>query len=230
MTERANPSFAMRFRRPLLLLALLFVTVIGAFILYRTQIELTRDRANATHPVSTPAASARPETSVTFRHPGPAFVEPKIESGPNAANDYKRAFALSDQLTDAERGMLANFQKMPDSETAKALAEKIQPIIELLKQAAKEPKCDWGYSADDLNALHSESRREGRRLAQAALFAANYQFAEDPSGAFDILNSLRQFGHNVSDNYLGAMLNVGMLRGADDVIAINAARLASRCA
>lgn len=154
----------------------------------------------------------------------PVLLETKIESGPNAANDYKDAFVLYDRLTEEEKKTLANQKTMPDPETAKALAKKIRPILELLRQAAAEPKCDWGYGQVSFDTPMPQISKINQ-LGKLALWDATYQFPTDPGTALDDLEALRQLGHNGSDLLIGATLERGLEGGANEVIRQNAGSL-----
>ncbi len=144
--------------------------------------------------------------------PAPDFEDrdaPRAErTGVDASTFYKDAFALYDALGVEERKMLNPKEKV-DADQAAALFEKIQPIMQLLRRAAKADYCDWGLGEPsvDRGSPHS-SKALG--LAKVAVWSANYRFTIDQEGAVDDIAVLSPLGHHTSDTLIAHILSVGI--------------------
>jgi hypothetical protein len=179
---------------------------------------------NASMPPSAESTSDQRATLSLSRSASEKRISPqaKIESGPNAANLYKNALSLYGQLTEQEKETLTKWHDLPDAETAKALAARIRPILELLHQAAKEENCDWSLGSYSFFREPTQLSKM-RPLVYVALWDASYQFTSDSDSAFGDLQDLEQLGHNLCDPGAGAAVELGIERAALKVVQLNAA-------
>lgn len=161
-----------------------------------------------------PVASQNAATSVDEENVTPLSLPderdapPIVREGADASTFYKDAFALYDALSAEERKMLNPKEKV-DADQAAALFEKIQPLMELLRQAAKADYCDWGLGEPSVD-RKSPLSNKATGLANVAVWSANYRFATDQEGAVDDIAVLSPFGHHVSDTLIAYVLRMGI--------------------
>lgn len=154
--------------------------------------------------VLAPSATRSPHLPAIARwesEPAP----PMPPAGQNAADVYKNAFALFDQLTAEEKEILRDPKKAVDAEKAAALLGKIQPILELLREAAQMPECDWalGPIGPDTEMPHLS---KAMQLAHLARWAATQQFPTNPDAALDDLLAAAHLGRQMSGTVIGLMV------------------------
>ena len=134
---------------------------------------------------------------------------PRAErAGVDASTFYKDAFALYDALSSEERKMLNPKEKV-DADQAAALFEKIKPIMELLRRAAKADYCDWALGEPSVDRKSPQSSK-AIGLANVAVWSANYRFATDQEGAVDDIAVLSPLGHHVSDTLIAFVMRTGI--------------------
>jgi hypothetical protein len=109
---------------------------------------------------------------------GAADDPPAAPSPPNAADIYRRAFAAMPELTKDEERLLQGQASPADPAE---LSEKLGPALQLYRQAARMPHCNWGVSLEKqtmtfqallphlqpLNTLAGAAAWEGERIKTA---------------------------------------------------------------
>ena len=88
-------------------------------------------------PLPAPDNVASQETSTNL------VAEPAVIPT-NAATVYRQAFAIFDALSKEQQYMVTDWRTNLDPSVAAELCEKIQPICDLVHQAAAATNCDWG--------------------------------------------------------------------------------------
>jgi hypothetical protein len=157
--------------------------------------------------LSQPATRAQSQTGSTLLNLSPAeaarraaiaklgFINP--HTGVNAVDSYSRAMALYNQLTGAEKNTLANWRTKLDPQSAAALSAKLQPILQLLRDARGADYVDWGtdpLAPDDRRARFNAMQS----LSQVAQWEANYEFQTDPAQALQDLAAAETLDRNVA--------------------------------
>jgi hypothetical protein len=130
-------------------------------------------------------------------------------TAPNAAMLYRQAFALYDELSEEQKHLIVNWRTNVDSSVAAELCEKIQPICDLLHQAAAVSNCDWGLEQPIAFATPLPHLSPCRNMARAAVWNVAHCRADDPAGAVDDLAATSRLGQNVSSPAL-VCHNVGL--------------------
>jgi hypothetical protein len=125
----------------------------------------------------------------------PATSQVAVPTITNAAVIYQRAFALYDALTKEEKELIAGGTNDPS--TAADLCGKIQPICDLMRQAAAVSNCDWGVEQPITFATRLPYLRSCRDLARAATWSVGHCRTDDPSMALDDLVATSRLGQNV---------------------------------
>ncbi len=150
--------------------------------------------------------------------------EPSQPRGVNGTNLYLKASALLKQLSEAERKMIKEpREEVPEAE-AKALFEKLKPVLALIHEAARADYYDWGLGE------FSFDKRQPQytiivELARAALWSAAYRFSDDPAGAIEDLAARRQIPRSETHLLIGGLVVSTIESGALDVIRENAVHL-----
>ncbi len=184
-------------------------------------------RANPFAPSESSPASPEPAPSIASgdaANPGAISAEgwqpPAPRPGVDASNFYKNAFVLYAALTKEEEKMLFQQRDEMDAGKAAALFQKIQPILELLRNGAAADYCEWGLGEPimDTNLSHLGKVAELGRLAR---WSASYRFPSDPQGALDDLKAQARLGHHTADCVLGWLVQMGMESGALEVLRQN---------
>ena len=147
-------------------------------------------------------------------------------SGLNAADLYKHAIGLFEELTEAERQILKqHFQPgRMKAEDAAALSEKIQPIMDLLREARKAGYADWGVGNAGFD-VPMNYIAKAQEIGQLAYWEAGYRFQGDPAGAVLDLAAREALGRSVDDSALGFLVNDSFNATALSLIAQNAGRI-----
>jgi hypothetical protein len=120
----------------------------------------------------------------------------------NAATIYRQAFALFDTLTQTQKDLVANWRTNVDASVAAELCEKIQPICDLMHQAAAATNCDWGVEQPITFETRLPDLNHCRGIARAAVWSVDHCRTGDPSGAVDDLVATSQLGQNASSSSL----------------------------
>lgn len=143
---------------------------------------------------------------------------PQKREGVDAANLYAEAFALFDRLTDEEKNILRKPSEEVDAETAAQLFEKLQPILELLRAAAKAGYCDWGTGEITFETTLPHMGK-AQQLGSVAIWASAYRFPSDPATAIDDLGALSRLGHHLSDTMIGVLVSGSIEARANKLLA-----------
>lgn len=153
-----------------------------------------------------------------------AFTEETSPSGTNAADLYKGAFVLWRQLSDEDKKLLKERAKI-DPATAPAVFEKIKPILELLREAARAEYCDWAMEEPTFEKPLPQMQLV-MDLGRVAAWAAAYLFKQDPDAACQVLADHQSLGDSVG-NYclIGSLVQKSLESVADNVLRDNFASL-----
>jgi len=153
------------------------------------------------------------------------------ESAPiptNAATLYRQAFAIYDALSKEQKDLTAG-GRTNDVSVEAELCEKIQPICDLMHQAAATTNYDWGLgqpvSVNPLPPYLSPCRN----LARAAVWSAAHCRTNDPSAAVEDLIATSRLGQNVSSpaTLLAHLVDLAIQGLVIHSVAENASLLAS---
>ena len=115
----------------------------------------------------------------------------------NAATIYRQAFALFDALSKEEKDLIRGGATNVDASVAAELCGKIQPICDLMHQAAAVSNCDWGVEQPITVTTRFPYLQSSRDLARAAVWSVAH-CRTDPSSAVDDLIATSRLGQNVS--------------------------------
>ena len=119
---------------------------------------------------------------IALADPSPA--PSPAHAGSNAADYYKQAIALYDQLSPEDQAIIFKRQQ-PTADQAAALHAKTQPIAALIRGAKKADYLDFRplvTNPADPNAI-SVVTQKVQHLAQTNYWEASYSFASDPADA-----------------------------------------------
>ncbi|MEO7932012.1 MAG: hypothetical protein ABIT76_02530 [Chthoniobacterales bacterium] len=135
-------------------------------------------------------------------------AETRLSAKDNAANDYRRAFALLEKLTKREKDMMsyrAVLKEEPSAVEVEALLTKIEPIIALLREGAAKPACDWRLH--DLRTLTTTTHMsKAWDLAQIAFWDAKQRVHDQPNSSVADVRALNQLSNSM-DAGTGSSLN-----------------------
>ena len=201
-----------------LLLIAVLVLVVGLWIA-RAQ-RLSRAEPDAATGVSSASLPIR-ERELPVPQTEPTVQQDSIRpGGTNAADLYKRAYALLNNLSEEEKQLLKSRNKS-DPAKAAALLEKIQPILALLKQGAKADYCDWAF--EDLTLGSPWPHLEQiYKLGNLTTWAAAQLFPQNPEAALELLSDQASLGDSVSNYALvGALVQNSLESKADALIREN---------
>jgi len=178
---------------------------------------------------SQPATQAQSPTGSTLLNLSPADAARRaaiaklgfIDPGVNAVDAYSRAMALYNQLTDAEKNALKDWRTKLDPQSAAALSTKLQPILQLLRDARDAGYVDWG--TDPLMPDAREARLYAMQyLSQVAQWEANYEFQTDPAEALQDLAAAEALDRNAAGALGGFRLYSDLRAPSIQIIAQNA--------
>jgi hypothetical protein len=153
----------------------------------------------------------------------------KRREGTNAAEFYKQAIGLYNQLTDDEKNMLRHPRDKQDPKVAAALYAKIQPIMDLLRKARKADYADWGLGPMTLENSTNKTAQytSAQQLAVLAIWDSTYRFQSDPDGAVGDLAAMEALGRSEDDSLIGLMVENSIHSGAMWLLAQNAGGITS---
>jgi len=179
-------------------------------------------------PIPSPAPSVTTQ-SATIIHAKSERVDTARQHPPgkNAADFYKQAWGLYNQLdlSDAEKKMLGDRSGKWDAEKARALFEKIKPVMDLLRQAKDAAYADWGVELKDVNSPVPQvpiAWALGRLLA----WNSAYEFQTDPKQALgDLSLNAGLASSMINGALIGFMGEQAIYLTTGDVIRQNAAEL-----
>ncbi len=146
----------------------------------------------------------------------------------NAAAIYQQAFALFDALSKEEKDLIRGGATNVDASVAAELCGKIQPICDLMHQAAAVSNCDWGLEQPVTVHTPFLHLTPCRNIARAAVWSVSHCRTNDPSAAVDDLIATSRLGQNVSSPTLIGYLTDLVLQGlVIESVAGHASMLAS---
>ena len=145
----------------------------------------------------------------------------KKRPGVNAADDYKKALGLYNQLSRDEKSRLRDWRALGNPKSAAALYAKIQPIMDLLRRARKADYADWGLGPVELRKAMPELQAI-QVLSQTALWESNYRFQTDSDGAVSDLSAMEAMSSSVVEDLIGFLVETGAHAAGIQVLAQNA--------
>jgi hypothetical protein len=153
------------------------------------------------------------------------------ESAPiptNAATLYRQAFAIYDALSKEEKDLTAG-GRTNDASVVAELCGKIQPICDLMLQAAAATNCDWELEQPITFKTLLPHLSPCRNLARAAVWSAAHCQTNDPSAAVDDLIATSRLGQNVFSpaTLIGHLVDLAIQGLVVHSVAENASLLAS---
>jgi len=116
----------------------------------------------------------------------------------NAATIYWQAFGIFDTLSQTQKDLVANWRTNVDASVEAELCEKVQPICDLMHQAAAVSNCDWGLEQPITFATKLPHLSRCRNLARAAAWSVAHCRTGDPSAAVDDLVAASRLGQTVT--------------------------------
>ena len=127
--------------------------------------------------------------------------------------------------------MLANPREEVDAETAAALFKKIQPIMELLRQAGTAAYCDWAMGPMSANSVMPQLNPV-MKLGTVARWSAGYQFlSANPEGAIADLATQSALGQSIGKQaMLGYLVATSLNTGVINLVRDNAGSLSPEAA
>jgi hypothetical protein len=177
--------------------------------------------------VSPPASTPKPDEG-SPREPATNQVTAPIIT--NAAVFYKQAFALYDALSKEDIDLIFGGTNNPS--VAADLCGKIQPMCDLIRQAAAVSNCDWGVEQPvTTNTVYPylQGLQDSRNLARAAIWSVGHCRTNDASAAIDDLIATSRLGQNVSSpaTEIGLLVDLAIQGLVAYSVAENASFLAS---
>lgn len=147
----------------------------------------------------------------------------------NAATIYRQAFAIYDALSKEDKDLIGNWRTNVDASVAADLCEKIQPICDLMHQAAAATNCDWGLEQPITSMTLLPHLSPCRNLARAALWSVAHCRTNDPSAAVDDLVATSRLGQNVSSPpmLIGHLVDLAIQGMVIDSVTAHASTLVS---
>ena len=116
----------------------------------------------------------------------------------NAAMVYRQAFALYDALSKEQKDIVSNWRTNVDASVEAELCEKIQPICDLMHQAAALTNCDWGIEQPITFDTVLPHLSPCRNIARTAIWSAAHCRTGKPAGAVDDLLAASRLSQKVS--------------------------------
>ena len=146
----------------------------------------------------------------------------------NATTIYRQAFAIYAALSQDQKDLIKDWRTNVDASVEAELCEKIQPICDLMHQAAAATNCDWGVEQPMTFDTLLPHLSPCRNLARAAVWSVAHCRTDDPSAAVDDLVASSRLGQNVSSTALiGHLVNVAIQGMVIDSITEHASMLVS---
>ncbi len=155
----------------------------------------------------------------------PLVVTATNASSVNAADIYRKAFALFAALSDEEKLSLADWKTEIDPIATAELCTKLKPITALAHEAAVMTNCDWG-----LGKITFETKlpymAQARSLARAMVWNASHCRQDDSEGLADDVEAALRIGYSVSSHFLiGHLVNTAIQNLAMDCLTENVGAL-----
>ena len=145
----------------------------------------------------------------------------------NAAAIYQQAFAIYDALSKEQKDLIRDWRTNVDSSVAAELCQKIQPICDLMHQAAALSNCDWGLEQPIVSTTKLPHLHPCRDIARAAIWSVAHCRTGAPSAAIDNLIAASRLGQRVSSALIGHLVDLAIQGQVIDSVAEHASTLAS---
>src|ERR1017187_5262623 len=163
--------------------------------------------------------------------PQETYTNQVAESAPiptNAATIYRQAFAIYNALSQEQKDLIGNWRTNVDSSVAAELCDKIQPICDLMHQAATATNCDWGLELPFTVSISLPHLNPSRNLARTAVWSAAHCHTNDPSATVDDLVAASRLGEKVALTpvLIGHLVNLSIQYMVIDSTAMQASTLA----
>ena len=168
-----------------------------------------------------------PDDDVT-REPLTNQVAMSATAYTNSAVIYREAFDMYNALSKEEKDMLGDWRTNVDASVVAELCAKVQPMCDLLHQAAAVTNCDWGLEQPMNFDTRLPHLNPSRGLARAAAWSVEHCRTGDPSAAIDDLVAASLLGQKLSSSALiGHLVDLAMQGIVIDSLADHASLLAS---
>jgi hypothetical protein len=139
---------------------------------------------------------------------GAAAAAPRSSQsgGATAADYYDQAAALYNHLSDDEKLMLSPPRDLSDEEAAK-----MNPIMELLREARRADYVDWRTGPAPFKDIPSEERRTEERynLSNMAVWDSEYRFKSDPKAAVSDIAAMEAMDRRLVDSWNAVVIEAG---------------------
>jgi len=147
------------------------------------------------------------------------------ETTTNGATIYRQAFAIFDALSKEEKDLIIRGPTNVDASVAADLCGKLEPMWDLMHQAAAVSNCDWGVEQPITVNTRFPYLQSSRDLARAAVWSVDHCRTNDPAAAVDDLVATIRLGQKVSSpaNLIGYLTGLAI----QGVVAYDAAGHAS---
>jgi hypothetical protein len=177
-------------------------------------------KADTVKPIVAPGVPAFKSDEISTN--GEMVRQSDVSAITNAADLYRQAFALYDPLSKDEKGLLGDWRTNVDVSVEAELCGKIQPICDLMHQAAAVTNCDWGIVT--LDKVPWPHLGQSRAIARAAIWSAAHCRSNDVTGATDDALSVLRLGHQVSQSaIIGSLVDIALQGLASSYVSQNIA-------
>jgi len=127
----------------------------------------------------------------------------------NGADSYKKAFTIYDGLSAQEQAVIRGSALEPNGAFADTLYEKVQPMMELLKEGRRAGNVDWKLGKPSFFRPFP-NLSEMQKLVYAVRFEAGRKFRTDGGDAVEDVTALEAMGRSAPRNLLGALVYFGI--------------------
>lgn len=157
-----------------------------------------------------------------------ALGPPKPDVG-NRADFYRQAMRLYEGLTQKETEMLKDTGGDLHGKEAASLYAKIQPIMDLLRQARNSDYVDWGMGPVSVENMQGKNAvfRSIYDLGKLAVWDSAYRLQSDADGAIGDLVAAEDVGRAGDDTLVGFFNCIGIHEAAVNLIAQNSGSVTS---
>ena len=148
----------------------------------------------------------------------------------NAADFYRKAFAVYDALSKEEKKVLGDWKAEGVTDQVAQLCEKVAPILDLMHEAAAQTNCDWGLGpmTRENNPIFLHYYDWCRALARTSIWRAAHCRADNLTRITDDLLANLQLAHQVPPSaVMGFLVNTAIQGQVTDFIVKNASTFAA---
>lgn len=164
-----------------------------------------------------------PEDSTTSNE----FTGTDSLSSTNAADLYRRAFAMFDGFTTSEKEILKDWQTNVDAAVTGELCEKVLPLRDLVRTASLMTNCDWGLERPLRFEATIPHLAPARNLARATVWSAAH--CRDGAEATQDIMAVIRLGRQVdSCALLGSLVDIAIENTALSCVASNLTRFTGK--